>query len=228
VEAVGAEVERFVPGDEVFASTEMLLGGYAEYCCLPENIAIAKKPQNMSYEEAAAVPTGALTAWYFLQKTKIRAHQNQGQLKVLIYGASGSVGTFALQLSSLWGAGVTGVCSGANLELVKSLGANRVLDYTKTNISQVEDRYDIIFDCVGKLTKAAARPLLRNNGEYVSVESGEVSQFTYHNLEEIQALIEEGRLKSVIDRSYDLEDIRQAHSYVERGHKIGNVAIGIS
>ncbi len=225
VESIGRKVTRFKPGDPVFASTFAVnFGGYAEYKCLPENGVIAIKPANLTYIEAAAVPGGGQTAWQCLKKGKIHPGQ-----KVLIYGASGAVGTYAVQLASHhFGANVTGVCSRANLELVKSLGASLVIDYTQEDFTQNSATYDVVFDAVGKLPPAQGKKALKPTGIYINVHADSNGADKLENLLSLKELIESGKLKPVIDRVYPLEQIIDAHRYVELGHKKGNVAITIN
>jgi NADPH:quinone reductase-like Zn-dependent oxidoreductase len=224
IEAVGKKVTRFKPGDLVFASTfGMNFGGYTEYKCLPENGVLALKPANLSFAEAAAAPGAGQTALHCLKKGKIQPGQ-----KVLIYGASGAVGTNAVQLAkNHFGAEVTGVCSAANLELVKSLGAVKVIDYTREHFTQSGETYDVIFDAVGKLSPSQAKRARKQASIYLSVRAASGGSDKVENLLLLKELIEAGKVKPVIDRVYPMEQIIQAHRYVEQGHKKGNVVITI-
>jgi len=220
IEEVGKKVKSFKKDDSVFASCGLKFGGYAEYNCLPENDLIAIKPSNMTFEEAATVPIGGLTALRFLKKAGIMSGQN-----VLIYGASGSVGVFAVQIGKHFGAHVTAVCSTTNIDLVKSLGADNVIDYTREDFTKLETKFDIIFDAVGKTSRSVCKNLLKSKGRYVSV-TGTASK-SPNDLLFLKELIESGKLKTVIDRRYTLEQIRDAHVYVEGQHKKGNVVVKV-
>jgi len=218
VEDIGSKVKSFKKGDAVFASCGFKFGGYAEYRCLPENNVIVLKPSNMSFDEAAAVPIGGLTAIRLLRQAKIKAGYN-----VLVYGASGSVGTFAVQLAKYFEANVTAVCSSSNLDLVRSLGAERAIDYTKDDFTKLASRFDIIFDAVGKTSRSKCAQLLKPEGKFITVASS--PKENADDLVMLKEIIEAGKLKSVIDRKYKLDQIREAHAYVEQFHKKGNVVV---
>jgi NADPH:quinone reductase-like Zn-dependent oxidoreductase len=243
VEAVGEDATLFKVGDQVYGTSIKKFGTYAEYICLPEDAIITPKPPKLSYEEAAAIPFGGSTALHFLRKAKIQSGQ-----KVLIYGASGAVGTSAIQVAKYFGAEVTAVCSTANIALVKSLGADKVIDYTKEDFSKEGVAYDIVFDTVGKSPFSASARSLKEKGYYLRVVHmslppvikglwismttgkkviGGVAKETVEDFAFLNRLIDEGQLKPVIDRSYQLEQIPEAHRYVEAGHKKGNVVITV-
>lgn len=242
IETVGKDVTRFKAGDEVFGDTEGVLGTYAEYVCLPEKAALAAKPTNLTYEETAAGPVSALAALHYLRKANIRKGQ-----KILINGASGALGTAGVQLAKHFGAEVTGVCSTVNVEMVKSLGADAVIDYTKEDFTQSGQTYDIVFDAIGKSTFSRCKGLLSKNGVYVlslptlaftlqTLWTGMVGgkkavagipKSTVEDLVFLKELMEAGELKPVIDRVYPLGQMAEAHRYVDTGRKKGNVVITV-
>jgi NADPH:quinone reductase-like Zn-dependent oxidoreductase len=225
--AIGNEVTRFKPGDPVFASTfEVDFGGYAEYKCLPEDGLLAIKPANLTFGEAAAAVGGGMTALRCLERGRIQPGQ-----QVLVYGASGAVGTNAVQLARHhFGAEVTGVCSTANLDLVRALGAVKVIDYPRDNFTRNGPIYDVVFDAVAKIPPAYAKQALKPMGIYLNVHthSNASSQVRRAAFLALKELIEAGKLKPVIDRVYPLEQIVEAHRYVDLGHKKGNVIITVT
>ena len=224
---IGKDVKRFKVGDKVFACAGFIFGAYAQYICLAEDSKkidkgmVAHKPSNMSYEEAAAgVTTGGITALAGLRSGNI--HEGQ---KVMVYGASGSVGVFAVQLAKVFGTEVTGVCSTGNLEMVKSLGVDNVIDYTKEELSKYGTDYDLVFDAVDKLPAAQGKKLLADGGKYKKV--GTDSGITIDDFYFFKQLVENGEIRTIIDRTYPLEEIVEAHRYVEKGHKKGHVVITV-
>ncbi|MFS0870413.1 NAD(P)-dependent alcohol dehydrogenase [Paenibacillus xylanilyticus] len=228
IESVGKNVQTFKEGDKVFGLTGFR-GGYAEYICLPEKVKsgtgekkgmVAIKPNHLSYEEAAVVPSGALTALKNLQKAKIRPGQ-----KILINGASGSLGTYAIQLARYYGAEVTAVCSKSNFGLVESIGADKVIDYTEEDFTQSETKYDIVYDAVIKAQPSKCQKILTPNGVFLN--NSRLPKMEEADLLFLKELIEENKLKPIIDRTYALDEIVEAHRYVDTGRKKGNVAITV-
>jgi NADPH:quinone reductase-like Zn-dependent oxidoreductase len=242
VESVGEDVKHFKVGDFVFGHTDMSFGSYAEYNCLPENASVALKPANISHNEAAVIPFGGVTALHFIKKARIQPGQ-----KILVVGASGAVGSAAVQLAKSFGADVTGVCSTANIALVKSIGANRVIDYTKEDFTKNGESYDVIFDTVKAISVSQSIKSLKKNGimilsaagmsemlqgRWISMTSNKkvMTGVISHQAADIiflKELIEKDKFKPVIERTYPLEQIAEAHAYVEKGHKKGNVAIEV-
>lgn len=242
VESVGKQVRLFKAGDQVFGHTKMSFGAYAEYICLPEDGSLALKPANISHNEAAVIPFGGVTALHFIKKAIIKANQ-----KVLVVGASGAVGSAAVQLAKSYGAIVTGVCSTTNIDLVKSIGADKVIDYTVEDFTQNGEIYDLIFDAVNTVSVAQALKSLTKNGTMILSAAGMSEMFQglwvsisssrkvltgviRHKAEDItylKGLIEARKFKPIIDRTYPLNQIAEAHTYVEKGHKKGNVAIEV-
>lgn len=220
VESIGEGVTEFKRGDEVFASTGLGFGAHAEYRCLPEDGVVALKPGNMSFEEAAPVPASGCAALVYLRDTgKIENND-----RVLINGASGALGTYGVQIAKHFGAEVTGVCSTANLELVASLGADHVIDYTIEDFTKSDNQYDLIFDAVSLSSKSECRKILAPNGRYIRTTGPEPRR---KDLLFLKEMIEAGKLKTVIDRRYSLDEVADAHGYVEKGHKKGNVVINV-
>lgn len=244
VVSTGENIIQFSKGDQVFGHSGDKFGTHAEYTCLTEDDPVALKPDCMSFEEAASICDGAILAWTYLSKANIQKGQ-----KVLINGASGSIGTAAVQLAKYQGAEVTGVCSTANMELVLSLGADKVIDYTKEDFTRTNERYEVVFDAVGKSSFSRCKGLLQPGGIYFSTELGFLAQnpllalgtskigrkkvmfplpkYTRKDVLFSKELIETGKLKAVIDRIYTFEQIPEAHRYVEKGHKKGNVVINV-
>jgi NADPH:quinone reductase-like Zn-dependent oxidoreductase len=241
IEAVGKSVTLFKKGDKVFGQAGLGLGANAEYICLPESGSLALMPSNLTYEEAAAIPFGGSTSLHFLRRGNIKSGN-----KVLIYGASGSLGTAAVQLAKYFGAEVTGVCSTANFDLVKSLGADKVIDYTKEDFTKSGEAFDIIFDTIGKSPFSGCVNSLKRNGIYLRAVHISLSAIFHglwvslttskkvigglaterkENIEFLKGLIEAGKLKPVIDKRYPFEKIAEAHRYVDGGHKKGNVVV---
>jgi NADPH:quinone reductase-like Zn-dependent oxidoreductase len=223
IEAAGRSVKQFHVGDKVYARTpDMKFGAYAEYACLSDKSYMALIPSNLTCEQAIAIPFGGVTALFFLQKGNI-----QKGSRVMIYGASGAVGSSAVQIAKYYGAFVTGICSTTNIDLIVSLGADKVIDYMKEDILKDNDRYDIIFDTVGKISLIKIQSLLKQEGKFISVVTSGHAQLRLKDLITLTELAESGRIKPVIDRKYPFEQMVEAHRYVELRHKKGNVVIEI-
>ena len=244
VEAVGPAVIEFEAGDQVFGVSATTAGAYAEFVCMKESAPLAHKPTGMTFEEAAAVPDGAILALSYLRRVEL-----QQRRKVLVYGASGSIGTAGVQLARYFDADVTAVCDTKNLELVKSLGADRVIDYTREDFTKNGEAYDLIFDAVGKLSLKGCRGSLKPGGIYASTDLGPywqnpflalwtsrigdrkvlfpIPRYTKKDVLFVKELVEAGEYRAVIDRRYALEDVVEAHRYVETGQKTGNVVLTI-
>lgn len=227
VESIGKNVTKFSVGDAVFGTTTMRpTGSYAQYICLPEEWkhgVIEPKPSNLSFNEAAALPIGAMTAMFLLEKANLSLNKDQ---KALIYGASGSVGSYAIQIAKEQEATVTAVCSSSNFDMAKSLGAKSTIDYKKEDYSLLNCKYDIVFDAVGKTTKSKAKKILKKDGAFVTVKM--MTKEKTEHLLKIKELAEKNKLRPFIDNTYKLEEIRAAHEYVEKGHKKGNVVLKIA
>jgi len=238
IESVGKDVKLFKKGDEVYGTTGMRLGANAEYTCLSENSALVKKPNNIPHEQAAAVIFGGLTAIHFLRD---KANIQRGQ-KVLVNGASGAVGTASIQLARHFGAEVTGVCSTSNIELVKSLGAKKVIDYTQEDFTKSKETYDAILDTVGNLSLPQCKKSLTKQGKLILINTGLLTNLlsiarknvicgvageSKEGLNFLRERVEAGDIEAVIDRTYPLEQTVEAHRYVDRGHKKGNVVISV-
>jgi NADPH:quinone reductase-like Zn-dependent oxidoreductase len=229
IESIGKNVTNFKAGDKVFAFAGFKFGAYAEYICLPARSEkgsvekkglVALKPKNLTFEEAAAVPAGALTVLKVFQKANIKKEQ-----KILINGASGSLGTYSLQMARSLGAHVTGVCSTKNLDLVRSLGADEVIDYSKEDFTKIHEKFDFLFDAVGKTSRSKCRGILKDDGRFLTTNG--LDKIDPGDLDRLREMIEKEEMKPVIDRTYNPDQIREAHGYVDKGHKKGNVVINM-
>lgn len=243
IEAVGSNCKRFNVGDKVYAATLTHFGGYAEYVCLSEDGPIALKPENLNFEQAAAMPIASRTAYDYLRKANLK----EGQ-KILIYGASGSVGTYAIQIAKHMGAEVTAICSGSNLDMVKSIGADLAVDYTQPGFTDQLGTYDVVFIAIDKLPFAICHKLMKSGAVYINVTNpmkslkqtwvsltskqkiymGGNAPDTPDDITYLKELAEKGIIKPVIDKTYPLDEIVEAHRYVDTGHKKGNVVISIT
>ena len=225
VEQLGEAVTRFKVGDEVYGTTGLKQGCHAEYLCISENKVITTKPENASFEEAAAIPFGGQTAIYFLRKGKIAEINNP---QVLIYGATGSVGTAAVQIAKHYGATIAAVCSSKGKELGQALGADNIILYDQEDFTKVSDKFDIILDAVGKTNKKQCKPLLKPNGKFFTVEGTDISSERTEYLEFLRQLFENKNYNAIIDKVYPMEQVVEAHKYVDTGRKKGNVVLKIS
>ncbi|MFT4600417.1 MAG: 2-desacetyl-2-hydroxyethyl bacteriochlorophyllide A dehydrogenase [Arenicella sp.] len=243
IESVGSKVTKFKAGDKVFGTTGMSFGAHAQYQCISEDGTLALIPENMSYEEAAAIPFGGTASLHFLRKGNVKAGE-----KILIYGASGALGTMAIQLAKEMGAEVTAVCSGSNAAMVKSIGADKVIDYTKEDFTKNGVKYDVIFETIGKSSFSKGMKSLEKKGTMLMasasmglmIRGGLKSMFgskkvisgvikeTADDMNFFKKLIEAGKLKAVVDKVYPLEEIVRAHAHVDAGHKKGNVIISMN
>lgn len=224
IEQIGENVNNFKIADEVYGITGFKFGTYAEYITVSHKSVVVKKPLNATFEEAAGICFGGMTAYYFLKKTNISEKSN---LKVMIYGATGSVGTAAIQIAKYYNAEVTAVCSESGKELVKELGADNIIFYTKEDISKISKNYDIIFDAVGKINKKQSVHLLNKGGIYKSVDSFDTATAQIEHLKFLRELFEKGKYKATIDKIYSIDEIIEAHRYVDTGRKKGNVILKI-
>lgn len=224
IEAIGKDVTQYKVGDEVLGTPTMLpSGSYTEYLSIPVNRkkgVLALKPKALNFNEAAALPVGGMTALFLLQKAKLSQGQN-----VLIYGASGSVGSFAIQIAKAFGATVTAVCSSSNFDMVKSLGADATLDYREKDYASMDQKFDVVFDAVGKTSKSKAKNILKKEGHFTSVQA--LANPGQKELDELCKLAEEGKLTAFINKTFPLPAIAEAHAYVDQGRKRGNVIIEI-
>lgn len=224
IESVGPIVSKFKVGQEVYARTlDLKFGANAEYICLPETAIISLKPKNLSFEDAVSIPFGGMTALYFLRKAKIKVGD-----RLLIYGASGSVGSSAVQLGKYFGAIVTGVCSTENIQWIKKIGADKTIDYKKENFTDCREPFDIVFDAVGYINHSVSKKILKSNGKFVSVVTSGHAQGGVNELNYLTTLAEAGQIRPIVDKCFSFEQIQEAHSYVDKGHKKGNVVIQVS
>jgi NADPH:quinone reductase-like Zn-dependent oxidoreductase len=224
IEEIGNAVTTFKMGQLVYGRTvDLKFGANAEYICLPENAIMGLKPKNLTFEEAVSIPFGGITALHFLRKANIKNCD-----KILVYGASGSVGSSAVQLANYFGAEVTAVCGTENIEWVKKLAAQKTIDYKKENLTDCKELFDIVFDAVGYINRSIARKILKPNGQFVSVITSGHADDGVKELHYLTELAEKGHLKPVVDKCYPFDQIVEAHKYVDKGHKKGNVVITVN